>query len=460
MAVEHKHEEFLEYYHIWDKCEDCAEGQDEIHKEGVEYLPRLSGQSDSEYKAYKERALFYNASSRTIQGLLGMLFLKPPVVEYPMAIQNIIDDVDMAGTSFSEFAQEVAQQVITVGRCGVLVDYPPVESVELTIAQAQQIGLRAYATIYEADDVINWKTQRIANQQKLSLVVLEESREVAKNEFESESVKQWRVLELIDGIYRQRLFEKDDKGNDIVVAEYYPTINGRVLDFIPFQFFGSESNSECVSKPPLLDLVNVNLSHYRTTADYENGAHFTGLPMPIITGLTDTPKINIGSSTALVLPDPQSKAFYLEFTGQGLDTLEKLLRAKESMMATLGARMLAPEAKGIESAQTASIHRAGENSVLSKMSQLLSQGLTNVVSWLRDWSNVTGDVVIELNRDFVPNSMTAQELQALVQAWQSGALSYQSLFENLKAGDIIAPDRNVLDEQELIAMNPVGGALL
>jgi hypothetical protein len=79
MAVDTKNSEYHEYYEQWERCEDASEGQDEIHKEGIKYLPRLSGQNDAEYYAYKQRALYYNATARTIDGLSGMLFLKPEV---------------------------------------------------------------------------------------------------------------------------------------------------------------------------------------------------------------------------------------------------------------------------------------------------------------------------------------------------------------------------------------------
>ncbi len=221
-------------------------------------------------------------------------------------------------------------------------------------------------------------------------------------------------------------------------------------------------NSPCVDKPPLLDLVDVNLSHYRTTADYEHGLHFTGLPTPVVTGYYSDDKsasLRIGSGTAWLLPDSQSKAFYLEFTGQGLAELREALRSKEAMMATLGARILAPEKRAAESAQTANIHRSSENSVLASISQSISIGLTHVMEYLRDWSGVTGDVKVELNRDFIPNSMTAQDLDVLVKSWQAGAISANVLFENLVSADIISQDTSFDDEQERIKINPAGGGM-
>jgi hypothetical protein len=463
MAVDTKHSEYHEYYEIWERCEHAAEGQDEIHEYGVKYLPRLSGQTDAEYHAYKQRALYYNATARTIDGLTGMIFLKPEVITAPAAMDNIIADVTMGGLSLHQFAEMVAEEVITIGRCGVLVDYPPIVNA-VTLAQAQAQGARPYATMYDAESIINWKTGRINNVEQLTLVVLEEEYEVEGDEFESKCEPQWRVLDLGDGgIYRQRVFRKDKRGEFILVDEIYPQINGRPLNKIPFEFFGVRDNSPCVDKPPLLDLVDVNLSHYRTTADYEHGLHFTGLPTPVVTGYYSDDKsasLRIGSGTAWLLPDSQSKAFYLEFTGQGLAELREALRSKEAMMATLGARILAPEKRAAESAQTANIHRSSENSVLASISQSISIGLTHVMEYLRDWSGVTGDVKIELNRDFIPNSMTAQDLDSLVKAWQSGSISHQTLFDNLVAGDIIMQDVSFDDEMERIATMPATGGLL
>jgi hypothetical protein len=462
MAVDTKNSEYHEYYEIWERCEHASEGQDEIHEYGVKYLPRLSGQNDAEYFAYKQRALYFNATARTIDGLTGMLFMKPETIEAPAAMDSIIADVTMGGLSLHQFAEIIAEEVITIGRIGVLIDYPPIVNA-VTLAQAQAQGARPYATMYDAESIINWKTGRINNVEQLTLVVLEEENEIPVDEFETKCEPQWRVHDLAEVAYRQRVFRKDKRGEFILVDEIFPQINGRVINKIPFEFFGVRDNTSCVDKPPLLDLVDVNLSHYRTTADYEHGLHFTGLPTPVVTGYYSDDKsasLRIGSGTAWLLPDPQSKAFYLEFTGQGLGELREALRSKEAMMATLGARILAPEKRAAEAAQTANIHRSSENSVLASIAQSISVGLTHVMEWLRDWSNITGDVKVELNRDFIPNSMTAQDVDVLVKSWQAGAISANVLFENLVAGDIISQETSFDDEQERIATRPATGGLL
>lgn len=458
MAVDTKHKEYDEHYEQWERCEHAAEGQDEVHEYGIKYLPRLSGQTDQEYKAYKQRALFYNATQRTIDGLTGMLFMRPPVTEMPPPVAALAEDVTMANQTLHQFAEMIAEQVVMLGRCGVLVDHPPMTEA-LTVAQAQSLGMRPYMRLYDAECIINWRCERINGVEMLVLVVLEEEYPEWKDEFEASMEMQWRVLELLEGIYRQRVYRKNDRGKFYVVEEIYPQSQGRPIARIPFEFFGVRDNTPCVDKPPLLDLVDVNLSHYRTTADYEHGLHFTGLPTPVVTGFyadDQSSQLRIGSGTAWLLPDPAAKAFYLEFSGQGLQELREALRAKESMMATLGARILAPEKRQVETAQTAAIHRAGENSVLASISQSISIGLTHCLEWMGNWIGSDGDVMVSLNKDYLPNSMTSEDVKALVTSWQAGAISHETLFSNLVKGEIISADVQFADEKERIDLNAPG----
>lgn len=107
-------------------------------------------------------------------------------------------------------------------------------------------------------------------------------------------------------------------------------------------------------------------------------------------------------------------------------------------MAVLGARMLEAQKKGVESAEVAGIHRAGENSLLAGIAQAISLGLTAALQTFSNWAGGSGTVMVALNRDFFPAPMSAQDLTALVMSWQQGAISKQTLFDNLQAGQIIS----------------------
>ena len=60
------------------------------------------------------------------------------------------------------------------------------------------------------------------------------------------------------------------------------------------------------------------------------------------------------------------------------------------------------------------------------------------------------DAVYELNTDYNPTGMNAQSLTAMVAAFQGGAISYDTLYENLQRGEIASTERTAQDERKLI----------
>lgn len=457
--VDTQHPEYKEMLPRWRLCRDLAEGQCAVHKAGELYLPKLKDETDTDYKVRRQRTILYNAFWRTIAGLSGMLFRKPPVIEVQTFLLEMFDDITMSGVPLQVFAQQCAEETLILGRVGILADYPATNSENMTLAEQAAMNLRPSLQMYKAETIINWRMARIGNKTVLAMVVIKEDFEIRKNEFEFEYEDRYRVLDLDEsGNYRQRVFRIDEKGQDELVSEYLPLMNNSTMDAIPFIFIGADNLTPTIEEPALIDMADMNIAHYRVTSMWEHGCFFTGAPTPIIAGYTqENPgdKLYIGSSSAWVFPDPQTKAFYLEFTGQGLGALERNMDRKEQMMAVLGARMLSPDKKMVEAADTASIHRSGENSVLSGIAQNVSQGLTKALQIFSEWAGGDSNVSIELNREFLNMPVSAQDLTALVAAWQAGGISQETLFFNLKAGEIYPDDLEFEEEQGRIDSNPI-----
>jgi len=190
----------------------------------------------------------------------------------------------------------------------------------------------------------------------------------------------------------------------------------------------------------------VNLSHYRSSADLEHGRHFTALPTPYIVGADPDEDPNvplmIGSGTAWMLPAGAHPGL-LEFNGQGLKHLENALVEKQELMVQLGARMLETQKRAAETAEALRLRQAGDSSVLAIVADTASRGLQRALDWLVDWAGVpgAGTVRVKLNDDFFDTRMGPSELQALVKAWQEGAIAFTDLHANLVRGEVIDPDR-------------------
>jgi hypothetical protein len=140
----------------------------------------------------------------------------------------------------------------------------------------------------------------------------------------------------------------------------------------------------------------------------------------------------------------------LEYTGAGLSFLEKSLDRKQAMMALLGAKLLEESKRTAEAAETLRIRGSGESSILSSIAETVSQGLAKALEWMAEWEGVDADISVELNKDFVDAKLTPQELTALVQAWQAGAMGQADMLYNLQRGEMLRPDANIEDIRDEI----------
>lgn len=450
------HREYDEMLPLWTRCKDAAEGTHSVWAKGEEYLPKLTGETNADYEKRKHRTVFYNATWRTMVGFLGLLFRKPAVTVVPDAVRYMMDDITLTGVSLQLFAAEVSEDLLIYGRVGIWVNYPEMKDGK-TRADAIAANVRPSMVSYGATSITNWKTARVANAIVLSMVTLLEEHEAPNGEFEVNVVPRWRVLDLDNGAYRVRVFEQKDGPNgekvDVLMeGPFYPKMNGALMGFIPFYFITPDDTSPEVDIPPFIDLVDMNLAHYQVTADYEHGCHWSGIPTVVITGhsVQHGETIPVGGAAALILAAPEAKAFLLEIGTGGFTALEKNLDRKEAQMVVLGARLLEVQKPGIEAAETALIHRSGEQSILASMAQTNSLGITGALRTFVQWTGVQGDASFWLNREFFHTPMTSDMVNSLVKSWQSGAMSFETMFDNLKKGEIYPPDADVEEEKKRI----------
>jgi hypothetical protein len=450
----------------WQCARDVIAGEAAVKAAGERYLPRLESQTDDDYKTYKMRAAFFNATARTLDALSGLVFRADLSLKIPkdsssvaQAMAAFVADVNLSGTALDAYAKQVVSEVIGLGRAGTLVDWG---------------GERAAAVFYTAEQILNWRTERLNGRDQLTLVVLKEE-VVAQgddtDEYQVEEVVQIRVLKLVavDG-QRQLMVDawqqrrKGKEGREwLLVERRTPRRLGRPLTAIPFIFHGPRHSQAAVAKLPLADIIALNLDHYRLDADFKHGLHFTALPTAWVAGFdANKSALSIGSRTAWVSENKDARAGFLEFTGQGLTTFERAQDRDERLMAVLGTRMLESQKRAYESAESIELRQTAENSALGVIAISVGQSLTSVLRWAYWWhstetapENIGPDVVlVELNQDFNPRALAGDELVAVVSAWQAGAISRETMMDLLRRGEVLPPGRSNEEEARLAAGNP------
>jgi len=130
MSVETKHPEYEKALASWERARDMIGGEDAMKARRETYLPKLNNQTQADYDSYLGRACFYNATERTHESMLGLLFRQAgrmvmPAEGAPLGkvVRDFLRDVDLVGTTFDGLAREVCSEILAVGRCGVLVDW-------------------------------------------------------------------------------------------------------------------------------------------------------------------------------------------------------------------------------------------------------------------------------------------------------------------------------------------------
>lgn len=430
----------------WEKVRHAIEGEDQIKFMGKAYLPQPSGMTNKEYQNYKDRSMFYGVAERTLRGMTGMVFRKEPLITVPDAMKPFFENTTSDDHTFSMFLDELIQESLSIGRSGVLVDH---------YSNATVNDLPHLCT-YKAEDITQWKEQKIDGFKKLVRVILRDENETTVDADTQEYIELALLPDpngvLVYTVQRYKTEIVNRQEMRVNIGELItPLLRGKPLDYIPFFFINAYNLRPEVSKPPFLDLVNMNISHYRNSADYEHALYMTAQPTPWVSGVMseDSKPRSIGPSTIWYLSEGGS-AGLIEFTGKGIEAQQHAMKDKEDRMAALGARMIAENANRNETVDTARLRGRGEMSLLLSVVNTIEAALTAILKLVAEWGGIeSAGIEVEMNRDFVETRMSHQEITALVNAWQMGAISHDSLISNFKRGEIVDPD--VTAESEYLA---------
>lgn len=443
----------------WGVCRDTIEGEDIVKARGELYLPMASGKDcegrKKRYEAFKMRTPYVNFVGGAHSIMHAMIFRRTPTirVEDSFKSSGCLANVDGKGKSLYQFASDSVDDLLKTGFGAWLLDMPQAEGV-LTKADAEAKGIRPYLTYYPAESIINWIYDNSTGIRKLKLVVIREYVDVYTDEFTVENRPRYRVLAINDSnYYEQRIYTpiyKTVAGKEDIESmevEVKPIIiNGEQLTYIPLVFLPYE-NPE---KPPLFDLAMLNIHHYQFSADYANGVHMTTVPTGYITGYTprddgEDDDITLGGDAFLTEENSDARFGVLSFSGEGLEHCEKAIDKVEAQIAGIFMKNIAPDKKTSETAESAYVHRSGENARLATFARNISEKLSQIIQWYEEWCGYEGAVEIHLNYDYETMSLDPNIINSIANISGQGKFPLYCVFYILQQQELIDPDMNYDD---------------
>nr|WP_312968656.1 DUF4055 domain-containing protein [Pseudomonas sp.] len=435
--VSYKRPEYIEALDRWKMVQDVCAGQHRV----VDRLPEINAHDTSDEnkarnKAYRERAVYKNATGHTRNGLIGLSFHKDPTLKVPKKLEYLQDNANGAGISIYQQSQASLERILETGRHGLYVDYHSDDGA----------GGHAVILTYSAEDVINWRTGMVNGHLVLTMIVLRESKE-EEDGFGVKITEQFRELALeAEGFVCRVWQRKGPRGGGPleVVETHAPMTPAGRLKEIPFTFIGAQNNDPSVDESPLYDIAVINLGHYRNSADYEDSVFWCGQAQPWISGVDDQwlkmardEGVYVGSRSPIPVPSGGQFGFAQP---QPNTLVKEAMADKNQMMIELGARMVmasiaaktATESRGDQSAAT---------SVLAICVANISEAYTRALMWCAQYMGVSENVAYQVNQEFVELAADPQMITALVQLWQQGGFAKVDLRAYLRRMGLIAPER-------------------
>lgn len=452
----------------WELISDCMAGQEAVKKRGTRYLPKPNAEDTStannlRYEAYLLRANFYNVTANTVSGLVGQVFNSDPVSEYPPELEPMWYDADGKGVTLIQLAKKAMVANLSLGRCGLLVDFPTGPKDEEGNARPysrQEVmdGIaRPTIQYYGATNIINWRYEMRGAVSVLSLVVLTEDYIIKDDGFEIERGLECRVLRLRNGIYEVEIWRRTDEkqeGPYELINTLTPTDgSGKPFGYIPFYFIGAQNNDAQVDKPPMYDMACINIAHYRNSADYEDSVFMVGQPTPYFSGLTQDwvdkvlkGTVQLGSRGAVPLP-PNGTMGLVQANENTM--VKEAMDQKQQQMVAIGAQLV--ETKQVQrTLGEAKMENTVVVSTLTSCARNVSQGIENALIAAAAFANATVDadsIIFQLSTDFAIQKMSPDERRQLLAEWQGGILSFTEARAQLRQSGVATLDDEEAKEE-------------
>jgi len=448
MAIDTKHPLYSEFIGDWQMMRDTYRGERRVKDNGRVYLPPTSGMlldgmepaqpGWNAYQAYLRRAVFHDFVADAVEGAIGLMHHKAPIIELPPQLEPLREVATVTGETLEQLLRRINEQQLVFGRCGLLLDLP---------VEPDPANPLPYIAMYQAENIINWDdgARGIMTLPQLNLVVLNESEFERQMDFTWEFIEKYRLLILGDpqlnetvGVYRSALVRQTGQSAATEAAALNalnwtePSVRGRTLDEIPFVFVNSKDIVTSPDDPPLLGLARLALTIFRGEADYRQNLFMQGQDTLVVIGAQDT-DFRVGAGASIVLPQG-GDAKYVGVTSSGLPEQRQALENDKMMAANRAGQLIDTRTSQRESGEALKTRVAAQTATLNQLAITGAAGLEQILRIAATWVGANPDAVsVTPNLEFADDKIDGQTLVQYMTARTMGApLSLRSIHGLMK----------------------------
>ena len=433
----------------WEIMKAVSNGTEYLRDNSEAFLPLEPREDYEAYLSRVNRSVFSPYTQRLIRAATGLILRKPiSITGDPYWTEEFAKDVDGCGSDLDEYARRLILCSLTYGHSHTLVDYPaPTGAVSLAEERLQ--NRRPYWIEIDPTNIYGWRLDREVNYGNLIQVRIAEKAVVPTGEFGERVYDQVRVIE--PGkyrIYRKKEAEKalhttqdstyaGDFSSPANANDYELIESGDYsLGEIPLITVYSGKTDTLTSKPPMLDIAYLNLTHFQRQADLIHSLHVASQPMLVLEGWDDQTKDMAISVNYAMATQPGNKVYYVEPAASAFEAQAAEIQELQLQMATLGISTLSQQKFVAESADARRLDRVDTNSMLSMVSLELEQKLQKAFNLSAQYVGLEPPE-IKISRDFDIERLIGQDVTALTSLFDQNVIDRDEFRQILVQGEVL-----------------------
>ena len=470
--------EITDLQDVWLDARVVAVGYRAMLQNISRYLPKLPRERGTAYMRRVQHTSFTNMFGRAVGGIASLPFRRPlTITDVHPTVRDHFECLDADDTALPVFLRRLFYDGMLTGTAGILVEMPAVNRV-LSAGQEERLGIRPRWHHVRAENLHRWRFATVNGRQQLVMLALrfEEEDEATGFEFVESRVVRIYVYRLRmtgDGLMvtAQRYREvPHPKHKDRVIA--MPEEEERVLNnltripYAPLRI--GYFTSQLTALSSLVDVLDLNLMHFRIASDRNWLMHLGCMPIPVRIGDTVMPSAPIGApatgsndpataaSTAALLRRtrnseewgthvmmrvPKEGDFkFAEITGAAFEPTGKELQDIKASIAALSLAFLAPDRRIAETAEANRLDAAVQNANITSAAMALDDCASLAASFHAEFLKLAkvgaggalSGGVIATSKEFELAALTSELGNLYAQMEQNRQISLETFWQILE----------------------------
>lgn len=428
----------------WDLVDALWGGTSAMRAARQKYLPKRPLEEPDDYDYRLNLSTLYPSFIETVTSLVGRAFFKPMSVGDGLKDwikEEVVEDIDLQGRKFEIYLKDWFEEGVRYGLSHTLIEAPSEKA--KTKAEQKEKKIRPYLVQVSPRQVLDWTQDRgVLTKVRIRFV---EEREDPADEFAT--IK----FDVVKIFTQTEIHKYERSGNDeFVEVDGSPFVND--FGFVPLVTLYTNRTGFMTAEPPLRELAYLNAKHWILQSGLDSLIDVVGVPILVMTGVTENDDIKIGARHAIRLDNADADIKFVEHGGKAIQSIRTELDQLKDDMREAGAKPLVNNSVAKTATQTREESARG-NSQLAEMVTTLQDTAVFVldqVSATRDGDDKGSGAEVKLQPNLDPDDDPNKTMDTLMKMRDRRLLADRTVFNAAKDREMIPDDHTWEEELEEI----------